>query len=90
MFWFRVLAIAQVALLVRHHVALLERDERNRLAMLVAQSKGRPHKQPLGERARGAVAPGAEAGAGRVRARRLGRRARQAARKVLTGSGPWL
>ena len=43
MFWFRVLAIAQVALLVRHHLALLERDERNRLAMLVAQSKGRPH-----------------------------------------------
>jgi hypothetical protein len=44
MFWFRVLAIAQVAILVRHHATLLERDERNRLAMLVAQSKGRPRK----------------------------------------------
>jgi hypothetical protein len=44
MFWFRVLAIAQVAILVRHHATLLERDERTRLAMLVAQSKGRPRK----------------------------------------------
>jgi hypothetical protein len=42
MFWFRVLAAAQVALLVRHHLALLEPDERSRLAKLVAQSKGRP------------------------------------------------
>jgi hypothetical protein len=42
MFWFRVLAIAQVALLVRHHLTLLEPDERVRLAKLVAQSKGRP------------------------------------------------
>jgi hypothetical protein len=44
MFWLRVLAIAQVAILVRHHAALLERDERNRLAMLVGKSKGRPRK----------------------------------------------
>ncbi len=44
MFWIRVLAIAQVALLVRHHAALLERDERNRLAALVAKSKGRPRR----------------------------------------------
>ena len=44
MFWFRVLAIAQVAILIRHHASLLEGDERARLATLVAQSKGRPHK----------------------------------------------
>jgi hypothetical protein len=44
MFWVRVLAIAQIALLARHHVALLEADERSRLAKLVAQSKGRPGK----------------------------------------------
>ena len=44
MFWLRVLAIAQVAILVRHHATLLERDERNRLGELVAQSKGRPRK----------------------------------------------
>ncbi len=44
MFWFRILAIAQVAILARHHASLLERDERNRLAKLVAQSRGRPHK----------------------------------------------
>ena len=43
MFWFRVLAIAQLALLVRHHATLLESDERSRLAKLVAKSKGRPH-----------------------------------------------
>ncbi len=44
MFWFRVLAVAQVALLVRRHLALLEADERRRLTGLVAQSKGRPTK----------------------------------------------
>ncbi|MDX6582182.1 MAG: hypothetical protein QOI10_1366 [Solirubrobacterales bacterium] len=44
MFWIRVLAIAQVAILVRHHASLLERDERNRLAGLVAKSKGRPRR----------------------------------------------
>jgi hypothetical protein len=42
MFWFRVLAIAQVALLIRRHLALLEPDERVRLARLVRDSKGRP------------------------------------------------
>jgi hypothetical protein len=42
MFWIRVLAIAQVALLARHHLTLLEPDERGRLARLVAKSKGRP------------------------------------------------
>ena len=42
MFWLRVLAIAQVALLVRRHLSLLEPDERSRLAGLVARSKGRP------------------------------------------------
>jgi hypothetical protein len=44
MFWLRVLAIAQVALLVRRHLTLLEPDERTRLAKLVAQSKGRPRR----------------------------------------------
>ena len=44
MFWLRVLAIAQIALLARHHVALLEADERVRLAKLVGKSKGRPGK----------------------------------------------
>ena len=44
MFWLRVLAIAQLAILVRHHASLLERDERNRLAGLVAKSKGRPRR----------------------------------------------
>ncbi len=42
MFWIRVLAIAQIALLARHHAALLEADERSRLARLVAKSKARP------------------------------------------------
>jgi hypothetical protein len=42
MFWLRVLAIAQLALLLRHHLSLLKPDERARLAKLVAQSKGRP------------------------------------------------
>lgn len=42
MFWFRVLAIAQIAILARHHATLLESDERSRLARLVAKSKGRP------------------------------------------------
>jgi hypothetical protein len=42
MFWLRVLAVAQMALLVRRHLALLAPDERGRLAKLVAQSRGRP------------------------------------------------
>jgi hypothetical protein len=42
MFWLRILAIAQVALLVRRHLSLLEPDERSRLARLVRDSKGRP------------------------------------------------
>ena len=44
MFWLRVLAVAQVALLVRRHLSLLEPDERTRLAKLVAQSRGRPRR----------------------------------------------
>jgi hypothetical protein len=44
MFWLRVLAVAQVALLVRRHLQKLEPDERGRLASLVARSKGRPRK----------------------------------------------
>jgi hypothetical protein len=42
MFWFRVLAVAKLALLVRHHLRLLDPDERSLLARLVARSKGRP------------------------------------------------
>lgn len=42
MFWLRVVAFAQVALLARRHLSLLEPDERSRLASLVAKSKGRP------------------------------------------------
>jgi hypothetical protein len=49
MFWFRVLAVAQVALLVRRHLTLLEPDERVRLAKLVAQSKGRPKRNLTGK-----------------------------------------
>jgi chorismate mutase len=44
MFWFRVLAVAQLGLLARRHIQLLEPDERTRLAKLVAASKGRPRK----------------------------------------------
>lgn len=44
MFWFRVLAIAQVALLARRHLTMLEPDERVRLAKLVSRSHGRPRK----------------------------------------------
>ena len=44
MFWLRVLAVAQVALLARRHLQLLEPDERKRLASLVAKSKARPRK----------------------------------------------
>jgi len=44
MFWLRVLAIGQLALTARRHLALLEPDERRRLANLVAQSKGRPRR----------------------------------------------
>ena len=43
-FWLRVLMIAQVALLAKRHLELLERDERSRLAKLVAKSKGRPRR----------------------------------------------
>ncbi len=51
MFWFRVLAVAQVAILIRRHASLLESRERNRLAALVAQSKGRPQRNlTAGER----------------------------------------
>lgn len=42
MFWLRVLAVAQIALLLRRHLTLLASDERSRLAKLVAQSRGRP------------------------------------------------
>lgn len=41
-FWLRVLAVAQLALLAKRHLSLLEADERKRLAQLVAASKGRP------------------------------------------------
>ena len=42
MFWLRVFAIAQLALLARRHLQLLEPDERGRLTKLVAKSKARP------------------------------------------------
>jgi hypothetical protein len=42
MFWLRVLAFAQLALLVRRHLQLLEPDERARLTGLVRKSRGRP------------------------------------------------
>jgi len=42
MFWLRVLAVAQLALLARRHLTLLEPDERSRLAKLVAKSRARP------------------------------------------------
>jgi hypothetical protein len=42
MFWFRVLAVAQIALLLRRHLNLLEPDERGRLVRLVRESRGRP------------------------------------------------
>jgi hypothetical protein len=42
LFWLRVLAIGQVALLLKDHLKLLEPAERSRLASLVAQSKGKP------------------------------------------------
>jgi hypothetical protein len=44
MFWLRVLALAQLALLIRRHLTLLQSDERSRLAQLVAQSRGRPRR----------------------------------------------
>lgn len=42
MFWLRVLAVAQLALLLKRHLGLLEPDERARLVRLVRDSKGRP------------------------------------------------
>jgi hypothetical protein len=44
MFWLRVLAIAQVAILARRHLQLLETDERSRLVALVRKSHGRPRR----------------------------------------------
>jgi hypothetical protein len=44
MFWLKVLAVAQVALLIKRHLTMLESDERRRLGSLVAKSKGRPTK----------------------------------------------
>ena len=44
MFWMKALAIGQAALLARRHLALLEPEERTRLAKLVAQSKARPRR----------------------------------------------
>jgi hypothetical protein len=44
MFWLRILAVAQVALLARRHLQKLEPDERSRLAGLVKKSKGRPSR----------------------------------------------
>jgi hypothetical protein len=41
-FWIRILALAQLALVARRHLGLLEPDERTRLASLVRKSNGRP------------------------------------------------
>ena len=50
-FWIRVLAIAQIALLARRHLTKLEPEERSTLARLVAKSKGRPKRNlDAGER----------------------------------------
>lgn len=49
MFWLRVLAAAQVALLARRHLSLLEPGEASRLAGLVAKSKGRPRRNLTAE-----------------------------------------
>jgi hypothetical protein len=40
--WFRIVAIAQIALVARRHLGLLEPEERSRLARLVRDSRGRP------------------------------------------------
>lgn len=40
--WFRVIAIAQLALIARRHLSLLEPDERVQLARLVRDSRGLP------------------------------------------------
>ena len=46
--WLRVLAVAQLALLARRHLGLLDSGERSRLAILVAKSKGRPKRNLSG------------------------------------------
>jgi hypothetical protein len=46
--WLRVLAIAQLALIARRHLTLLEPEERLRLARLVRDSKGRPRRNLSG------------------------------------------
>ena len=51
-FWLRVLAVAQLALLAKRHLDLLDPGEAPRLAGLVAKSKGRP-KRNLTEAERG-------------------------------------
>lgn len=49
--WMRILLIAQLALLLRRHLKLLEPDERTELRRLVTKSKGRPTRN-LSERER--------------------------------------
>jgi hypothetical protein len=44
LYWVRILALAQVALTVKHHLELLEPDERARLAGFVKRSHGRPRR----------------------------------------------
>lgn len=44
MFWLRVLAIAQIALLARRHLQKLDSMERAELARLVRDSRGRPRR----------------------------------------------
>ncbi|UJA20083.1 hypothetical protein HJD18_07560 [Thermoleophilia bacterium SCSIO 60948] len=50
MFWFRVLAVGQLALLARRHLQKLEPADRTRLAALVKKSKGRPSNLTAADR----------------------------------------
>jgi predicted ArsR family transcriptional regulator len=53
--WFRILLIAQLALLAKRHLERLEAAERTELRRLVAKSHGRPRKH-LTERERDRLA----------------------------------
>jgi hypothetical protein len=47
----KLLAVAEIALLARHHVSLLELEERRRLLELVRKGRGRARNLTEGERA---------------------------------------
>jgi predicted ArsR family transcriptional regulator len=44
LYWIRILALAQVALTAKHHLDMLEADERRRVGALAKKSRGRPWK----------------------------------------------